>query len=263
MGLDVYLYRIKDKVLSEANEKQYNDYSDELWGERKYEDIPEKEKDFIRDKLKQKTIELGLNDWGSDITYKEKIEMDSDLHPDHMFKIGYFRSSYNGGGINRVLEKNGAPDLYGIFGLEDMGECRPDYKKALTRVKKAIKKLKDNDDGYGVFTVSGNIFSTTPAVSSESAALEIFRKELKGHSGGMGHYSNINGEFALDNPIQVVGLMPGVENILKKGHPCTYIVYKNENGLTWYVEALEVVQETIEFILAHENPQEFYMYWSG
>ena len=56
MGLDVYLYRIKDKVLSEANEKSYEEYSDELWGDRKYEDVPQQEKDFIREKLKQRAL---------------------------------------------------------------------------------------------------------------------------------------------------------------------------------------------------------------
>ena len=263
MGLDVYLYRIKDKVLSEANEKSYDAYSEELWGNRKYEDVPEKEKDFIREKLKQRALELGLNEWGSDETNKEKIELDSDLHPEHMFKIGYFRSSYNGGGINRILEKQGLPDLYEIFDIEyEGGEVQPNYSAALKKVKEVIAQLKEGDDGYGVCCVSPNHFSK-PTVNSENEALEIFRNEINKNSGESMSYSNINGEFYLDKPMQVVGLVPGFENVLTKGHPCTYVIYKNENGLNWYVEALEVVQETLEFILAHENPQEFYMYWSG
>ena len=33
----------------------------------------------------------------------EEVRLDSKVHADHMFKIGYLRSSYNDGGIDRIL----------------------------------------------------------------------------------------------------------------------------------------------------------------
>jgi hypothetical protein len=259
MGLDVYLYRITDYKKSKANEKMYEDYSEQLWGNRKYEDVPEDDKIAIRNKLNIKANELGLGDYGEDITYKKKIELPSDLHPDHNFQIGYFRSSYNGSGINRILENKGLPTLFEIFEIEDGGEVSPNYEQALINVKEVLAELR-RDKGYQVLTASGNLFSK-PNVSSSAEALRIFENELETHS-GFNSYSNINGEFHMGEPIKVVALIPGIETMMSE-RPCTYVVYKNESGVRYYIQALEVVQETIEFILAHENPQEFYMYWSG
>ena len=260
MGLDVYLYRIKDYKKSKANEKIYEEYSDQLWGDRKYEDIPEDEKLAIRNKLDIRAKELGLGSYGEDITYKEKIELPSDLHPDHNFRIGYFRSSYNGSGINRILENRGLSDLFEIFGLEDAGEVLPDYEQALINVKEVLAELRQ-DKGYHVECVSGNIFRE-PTVTSQAEALRIFENELSTHLDSSNAYSNINGEFYMGQPLNVVALIPGIDNTLGKRN-CTYVVYKSENGIAYYIQALEIVQETIEFILAHENPQEFYMYWSA
>lgn len=259
MGLDVYLYRITDTKKSKANEKEYEDYSKELWGHMNMHDIPEEDKLIIRDKLNVKAQQLGLGDYGEDITYKQKVELPSDLHPDHNFRIGYFRSSYNGSGINRVLGNRGLPDLFDIFEIEDGGEVLPNYEQALENVKEVLAELR-RDKGYQVLTASGNLFSK-PSVNSPAEALRIFENELETHS-GFNSYSNINGEFHMGEPIKVVALIPGNETMMGE-RPCTYVVYKNESGLGYYIQALEIVQETIEFILAHENPQEFYMYWSG
>lgn len=260
MGLDVYLYRITDKEDSDRREAAYQEYSDSLWEGKKYDTASTEEKDDIRDKLRLFCSKNGLGEWGEDVINKQKIELDSDKHPDHMFKIGYMRSSYNGGGINRVLENMGLSDLYDIFGIEgDAGECQPNYDYALENVKEVLEELRA-DDGYRVVSITPNLFSGAK-VTSEAMALEMFKKELEDKT-NRASYSNLNGEFYMDKPLEVVALLPGISKIMGE-RPCTYAVYKNQNGNDWYIQALEVVQEMLEFILAHEKPHEFYMYWSG
>lgn len=260
MGLDVYLYRITNKKDCDKREAAYQDYSNSLWEGKKYDTMSADEKEEIREKLRTFCSNNGLGEWGEDVINKQKIELDSDIHPDHMFKIGYMRSSYNGGGINNVLHNLGLPDLYMIFDVDlENPECQPDYEAALETVKEVLVELR-NDDGYRVVSITPNLFSGAK-ITSQMEALEMVKKEI-GNKNNSASYSNLNGEFYLDEPLKVIGLLPGIDKVLGD-RPCTYVVYKTENGNKYYIEALEVVQEMLEFILAHEKPHEFYMYWSG
>lgn len=266
MGLDVYLYKYSDFKKSKKNEKAYDDYSTKLYDTLEGiqdEQVLEEAREGIRKKLEAKAQELGLNSWGSDESHREKIELDSVLHPDHMFKIGYFRSSYNSGGINSVLRDLGIPDLYEIFEHDnDQYEFNPNWKEALKTVQESIKLLK-KDKGYRVESVSANLFSPDDVPTSAAAALEIFNNELNGKSKNKSFlsYSNKNGEFYLDkNGLKVHGLIPGKDMFQR---PCTFIIYKPKDANKYYLEALEVVKETIEYVLAQDNPQDFYLCWSA
>ena len=264
MGLDVYLNRYSDHAKAKANEEAYDKYSTQLWDfvESLTGDAKDKATEDVREKLKVKAAELGLNDWGSDVTYCEKIEKDSVLHPDHYFKIGYFRSSYNGSGINRVLEDLGIPTLYDIFEPNDEYEFQPNWSKALGVVEKCIKLMK-KDKGYRVETVSANMFAPDDVPTSPAAAMEIFKDEQKKNSKNKNFlcYSNKNGEFYLDNDgMKVHGLIPGKDFMSR---PCTFIIYQNQEASKFYLQALEIVKETIQFVLAQEDPQNYYLSWSS
>jgi hypothetical protein len=266
MGLDVYLYKYSDFKKSKKNEKAYDDYSNKLYDTLEGiedEQILKDARAGIRIKLEEKAKDLGLNDWGGDITYREKIELDSVLHPDHMFKIGYFRSSYNGGGINNVLRDLEIPGLYDIFEHnEDDYEFCPDWRDALRVVQESINLLK-KDKGYRVDSVSANLFSPDDVPTSAAAALQIFYEQLNAKSKNKEFlsYSNKNGEFYLDkNGLKVHGLIPGKDMFQR---PCTFVIYKPKDANKYYLEALEVVKETIEYVLAQENPQDFYLSWSA
>jgi len=52
----------------------------------------------------------------------------------------------------------------------------------------------------------------------------------------------------------VRAVIPGKEDI--------YIVHK-DSGLGWYVEALEIVVETIEYVLNQPDPETYYLVWSS
>lgn len=114
-----------------------------------------------------------------------------------MFKIGYFRSSYNSGGINRVLANMGLPTLDEIMGANDNYVFQPNWKKALENVESVIEQLKTNG---------------------------AYRVEL--------------GE-----------------------RDCTYVVTESDNS--WYIQALEIVKETIQYVLNSETEEQYYLHWSG
>lgn len=266
MGLDVYLNRYTDFKKSKANEKAYDTLSEKLFSALEgVEDaeLVRQAREGIQDKLNEKAKKLGLGEYGEDITYRTRIERDSVLHPDHYFKIGYFRSSYNSGGINSVLRDLGIPDLYDIFEHDnDESEFCPDWNSALRTVNKSIELL-NKDKGYRIETVSANMFSPDDVPQSPAAALEIFKQQVKERPKNKDFqcYSNKAGEFYLDNAgLKVHGMIPGKDMFQR---PCTFIIYKPKDANKFYLQALEIVKETIEYVLTQDNPQEYYLSWSA
>ena len=92
-----------------------------------------------------------------------------------------------------------------------------------------------------------------------------------------GGYSNISGEFALDEPMRVAAILPGLEdNVIRRVRgeaqtlaPCTYIVYESKNNKEtdrpheWYQQALEIVVEMCEWVLAQPDVAMYRLAWSG
>jgi len=113
----------------------------------------------------------------------ETIEINSTLYPEHLFKIGYFRSSYNSGGINRVANRYSLLDLYDIFDPHSYTFI-PDWADAMKKCEAAIKQW----DAY--------------------AMSDIGQTE-------------------------------------------------------WYTQALAIVKETIAWVLAQDNTEEYFLVWSS
>lgn len=259
MGLDVYLYRYENKKETDERENKYQEFSDKLWEEAgEYDKLTQEKKDEINEKCKTYAKSIGLNEWGNDDLGKSNIEENSTLYPDHMFKIGYFRSSYNSGGINRILRNLELPDLEEIMGYNDEYVFQPNWGTTLENVNSVISKLKETP-AYRVESVSGNIFRET-SIKSESEALKVFLKEIEKNKESKYSYSNSDGHFYMDEPIKVLALIPGKQTILGE-RECTYVVTESDN--TWYIQALEIVKETIEYVLNKENKEQYYLHWSG
>lgn len=264
MGLDVYLYHYKNFNQSQELEKEYQDYSDEIYEKFKMidPDFSKETSDRVRQLCQEKAAELGLDEYGDDAGGKTRIEQDSVIHPDHYFKIGYFRSSYNGSGINGVLQNLGIYGLYEIFNPDDRYCFNPDWNHALQMVNESIEALK-KDKGFRILTVSPNLFDQDNVPGDPLSALNIFQEEEKKNSKNKNFlcYSNRHGEFYLDKKgLTVHGMIPGKDFF---GRPCTYIVYKDLEGKKYMLQSLEIVKETIEFVLAQNNPQEYFLHWSS
>src|SRR5882672_9079589 len=124
MGLDVYLYRYNRtpaevEKLETKWEKQLDALQIEVFGPGGWEKASESQKDEYS-RRSDALREVGkLDDDGLPTGSREQIEIDSTVHPKHMFKIGYLRSSYNDGGINRILQDRIGRDLGDIFNPDE------------------------------------------------------------------------------------------------------------------------------------------------
>lgn len=254
MGLDVYLRRCDDKATADAAEQKYNEAENALYEDKTLND----------DARRAKRAELAEQFEIVDYHHKsvELIEIDSTKYPDHMFKVGYFRSSYNESGINSVLRDLGVHDLGAIFAPGDEYEFTPNWAAAKTRCVEALTKLRDIAQGpAGKFGVT-MVDSLRPECSSNADAMRIFEEHLSRKTEYS--YSNSHGLFsATEKPMKVHAIIAGRNKLFSQAIPATYVVYEMENRLDWYIQALEIVEETIDYVLAHQKPETFYMAWSG
>lgn len=260
MGLDIYLYKYEDFEDTRRKETDYNKTSEDIWeAAGEYDSLTSENKEEIHTKCKEYALSLGLDESGDD-PRKERVEMDHPDYPDHYFKIGYFRSSYNDGGIERILKNLGLPTMHDVFEKEDEEyQFQPNWERSLVKVEELIDRFK-SEGAYRVRDISHNIFkdpATTPA--SAAAALEIFRKELA--RGPHKHnYSNSDGEFCFHENEKVLAFIPGTSKIFRTA-PCIYVVTESDNS--WYIQALEIVRDTCKYVLNQKDKEKYYLHWSG
>jgi hypothetical protein len=268
MGLDIYLRRYENFEDTQKKEKKYEKQSEKNWyfDGKKYEELTDEEKESARQKDKELKISLSLDEYGSG---SQSISEDHQKYPEHLFKIGYFRSSYNESGIERKLETMGLNTLHDIFDPQDKYEFQPDWEKALVKTENVIKELQkliDEGNNYGCFKFFYNDFLGDPndfKMDSEEKALEMFLEE-KNKIKTFDNYSNSTGEFFFAKPFEISALINGVNQRLltKEKLPCTYVIYKDD-GFNWYIQALEIVRDTIKYVLLRADKDKYYLAWSS
>jgi hypothetical protein len=284
MGLDVYLHRIPNYEDLSKREAEYEKRSEETWNEIcgkdvKYEDIPEELKNKASAATKRIAKQLGLDKYGSALnSERESISIDSAKYPEHYWKVGYFRSSYNESGINRVLENALGTDLYDIVQPPDKEyEFKPDWlavKKRATSVLKEFKAYIKHIDGYRVTKVEPNMFMGFDKLpKSEHEAMEEFTKVRDAHKtrhakgSDFDWFSNGVGEYFLGDHMKLAAAIPGVDDHHYSGKlvPVTYLIYrlKDKDGYKHYVQSLEILIETCNFALAQPDVDKLYLAWSG
>jgi hypothetical protein len=160
-----------------------------------------------------------------------------------------------------VLRNFGLPDLYDIFSRDDNAEYvwAPDWMLALIKVQDCISRLRLMDN-IRCFEVGS--FNMTPETDSSEKAIQVFLKEKERESSFDG-YSNRNGHFHIKEPLKVYGLITGSrKQLFGEGQiPCVYVVSEGDNE--WYIQALEIVQETIEFVLSQPDKDKYFLHWSS
>lgn len=199
----------------------------------------------------------------------KSIRQKSTLYPDHYFDIGYFHSSYNGSGTNQVLEKFKVPTLYEIFDVK-WDVCLPkiNWEESLTRCESATQALKEAIKAlpFNCLAVDNYMPDSWKFPKSEAEALELFGKEFKKFEAKtdkdkewMSSYGTGHNEYFMK------GLhVHAVINGFKYNSPTHFLVYKvDEADLEWYVQALEIVAETIRFVIAQEDREHYVLHWSG
>ena len=265
MGLDVSLKYCADRATELAKQQAASDFTDAAWTKAgEYNNLSEAQKDTVREAVKAYNDANGLDEWGSS-TKISGIEEPSSVHPEHMFKIGYLRSSYNSGGINSVLDRAGCMSLYDIFEPKD-GEYYVDidWAAAKVRCEQAIaqyaKFLTGPMAGYDCMRVTDFGHG---GCKDEAEALQLLAKQLEEHKEGSGFrsYGNREGDWYLDG-VNVVGIVPnrgfgGGVLILTKDKE----VEKPEDN--WYYQALIVTGEMIDYVLNQKDPENYFLSWSA
>jgi len=197
---------------------------------------------------------------------RESVEINSTLYPEHMFKIGYFRSSYNSGGLNTVLGTYGIPDLYGIFEYACCNSrlFKPNWKRSLARCDDAITQYRAILDGLlkgiRIHNVTCGPIGKGKLPQNTQEVFEIVKHELsRDPKLQFTNYGNASGEFYLEGET-VIALVRGVSVC----GPCMYVVTREESSPgDWYLQALEIIRETIQYVLAQPDRRKFSLSWSG
>lgn len=246
MGLDVYLRYCPNWSEKIRLEKQFNETLEEkdiAWDSPEYVSLNE---------------ELGLVD--GQYPLEKTVELNSELYPEHLFKIGYFRSSYNSGGLNHILRNRTGKDLYWVFEGASEYTFVPDWEDAAYRISLLINEFTDAIQESGKYDVfQASTFIENKELNSEKIALDLFIKQINS-SNLKGWYSNREGNF-ISKGIRVKAILNGW-GIFDR--PATYVIYDAEkNWHKWYMEALEIVQETILWVLASGEPNNYGFVWSS
>lgn len=270
MGLDIYLRKCADRETARKAEDAHSAFTEELWSGIDYDSATEEQKADILRRSDAKAAELGITD-------NSVIELDtpSSVSPDHLFKLGYFRSSYNEGGIERILRNLNLPTMHDIFGYaNDEHEFKPDWDRALVKVNEAITGYEahlNSDAGKYLVTNVRPIWNR--GVKTEAQARELVLSEMS-RGTGFRSFSNGNGCFWLDG-LKVVGVVtktyepPDKSDVIGQiiNTPSVFVVYEREPDESgkedWYLTALKIVRESIQFVIAQPDRQDFYLCWSS
>jgi len=273
MGLDVNLYHFENFEEAKKLEDKYSKASEAIWekagGFKKFDEMTEAERKEAREKCSKSRKTLGLDEHG-EVKTKTGIEINSALYPDHYFKIGYFRSSYNPGGINSIMDKLGLFTLYDIFLEAGFGKSFyviPDWKVAEARVAYTLRRFKvllgSEAAKYDITWIQNSPHATK--VESAKEALRKFhrrRKEWEKQKAPFGSWESRDAYFSLKEPLKVVAVMQGTQ--FKGMFEGVYLIHKvSKDRFEWYYHALEIVEETIQYILKHPKPGKYVLGWSA
>jgi hypothetical protein len=180
MGLDVYLYRyLRDPEEVAAIEKEAEEFSEaafeEVAGGRGYSQLTEEERERWRARAVAYNAERGLDEWGSLDSASEKIELPSVKYPDHMFKIGYMRSSYNASGLNGVLGSRIGRSLYDVFSeAGDNYVVKPDWERSREVAVAMLADLREHVAQVGLVQMWDVSLSREPETEGEDAVWALY-----------------------------------------------------------------------------------------
>lgn len=193
-----------------------------------------------------------------------RVEMDSQKYPQHLFKIGYFRSSYNQAGFNSVVDALIGESLYSIFDVDGHDEyiIHPDWAASKDRAVEAREKYikrKEETQGFDTEQVSVPLQPS----QDEKSIMDAFLKEYSKDHTAFGNFSNAGGTYFLNEPLKVYGVF-----VTKSGmFPRIILVVKSDDGwkpeTDWYLHAFDIVIETCDHVLSQPNPDSFVLHWSA
>lgn len=297
MGLDVYLYHCENigahNALMQKIESEIDEFYDEEDKKRPgaaWERWSKERRAAFSKHYEDVEIRNGLVYPPGHQYYRIdpnciKVEIDSKIDPEHYFKVGYWRSSYNEGGIDSWLMDIGLPCLSDLIEMEDVGEgySAVNWEHALQEVDKVLKQYeeflktdpmrrytrtvlydrslwskRDKLPRYGQGRLSA-WNEVRESIIAREAKLSTMTDEEKAKEKTWSWVDQTDHGYVFNEPIYVKAIIEVDGGMM--------VVYEKEDALDgkedWYLTALRIMKETIEYVLSQPNPQHYYVVWSG
>jgi hypothetical protein len=270
MSLDIYLKRFENYAASQRLKAEYERQMERTWEQmanrRNDEQISEHEEEIYWQQCQKIAHTIGLDSNGED-PLVQTIKLPSRKYPDHYFKIGYFYSSNNDSGINRVLSDSIGLDLHSIFNPLDEDYFQPDWNLARNICSKAIRDftrhIKQNPYSVTPVKFDPDISPSQAEIGSKALALQKFAEVKEQTARETNSWASWDGDFFLKEPLEVVAFLPGTAEFMDEPDtPCLYVIFQHEH-LDFYLQALEIVLETIEYVLGQPDVDKYYLDWSS
>ncbi len=182
-------------------------------------------------------------------------ETPSKSHPEHYWKLGYYRSSYNDGGFNTVVSRLTGEDLYSL--LDPISQnyefipTRSQLQVCLNRAKSLQRDFAGlKDRAFSVSSESPFLMGNDSLDTTAEQAIALLNgqldKRVPDNEWG-NNFSNRDGAFFLDG-LTVLAAVRG-KDVLKR--PCVHLIYRLEDeGFTFYSDALDILVESLEAQIA-------------
>jgi hypothetical protein len=182
---------------------------------------------------------------------RHEVELNSVKHPSHLFQIGYFRSSYYPGGFNPVINRIVNEDLFSIFEIgEEPKFTQHNWERVKQRVYEVRQKLLQHRNDCGAFHTC-EVVKNPPSVNSANEAIALFRQECN-HSS--------SGHFRFKETLKTVAVLRGLEETTEGFVPVSYLIC--ELDFDWYFQALDIIEETCDYVLSQPDHQNYYLWWT-
>ena len=216
---------------------------------------------YVKDAMQ--TCRAMACDLGMDnLDFGRKLVKKSIIAPDHPFKTGLFFDDQGDEGFSNVMQKIGLRSMDEIFGRSSEEEKLqfyiPDWERALLRCTEEKIRLtmmcrnKERILDYRVVSMSLNIDESHP-----DASVAILSDYVKDYLSEVDTGQPIINEISLYGGEYIDGVVAKKEgNFL-----VMYLIIRTPEFYTWYIGALEVIRETIEFVLKQAKKEECYLLW--
>ena len=266
--MEVGLLRFEDFGKTQELEKRWDDYHSKVFSDlaNGKDRMTDDDLAQLRRKTSVLSDALGLSNRGEDYKNVSRIEQPSNVHPDHLFKVGTMVDTMDEFALSVVLGNLGIHGIHAIFGDHvqyvnkggGIEYIRPDWSRCFDNVcdaKSALVKAVSEGRNFMVSTLSG-----VPSVSLKSPyeAVSMFQEQRAyAHAHKLDrNYVNQLGWFFMNKPLSIRAAISGTVITGGVPVPATYLVYNVD--MDWYMKALDIICETIEYVLSRSDDRNKY-----
>ncbi len=194
------------------------------------------------------------------------IGTNSTVFPEHPFKLGYFSSADDENSLNEILKLRTGFDLKYIFFGEECSQniIKPVWEDILLRFDNVKKILKETieEDGWFSFKLFDFTEKNSNSIIGNKNALDIYlnRKKQTRNLKDMSKLITSDGIFYINHSPKILAILKNYNE--KTNKPSVFVLFEaSEKQSKYYLEGLEIIRETVEFILNQPNQKDYELHW--